>query len=202
VVSAGVVDTDALAYFPNREELLANFAQRTPAGPVLTPQDVAGAVYLLCLPEGGDDQRPHARHRRRLRDFGMKVDAGIAGKIAIVTGGSRGIGRAIVELLASEGADVTFFFRDNAAAANEVVAAVKASGGKATAKQVDVRDSAACAAAAEEVNERGGRIDILVNNAGVTRDNPLAAFEDDDVARCSTPTSPASSTSRARWCPT
>ena len=50
-VSAGVVDTDALAYFPNREELLANFAQRTPAGPVLTPADVAGAVYLLCLPE-------------------------------------------------------------------------------------------------------------------------------------------------------
>ena len=51
VVSAGVVDTDALAYFPNREALLANFAQRTPAGPVLTPQDVANAVYLLCLPE-------------------------------------------------------------------------------------------------------------------------------------------------------
>jgi enoyl-[acyl-carrier protein] reductase III len=51
VVSAGVVDTDALAYFPNREQLLANFAERTPAGPVLTPQDVAGAVYLLCLPE-------------------------------------------------------------------------------------------------------------------------------------------------------
>jgi enoyl-[acyl-carrier protein] reductase III len=50
-VSAGVVDTDALAYFPNREELLANFAQRTPAGPVLTPDDVAGAVFLLCLPE-------------------------------------------------------------------------------------------------------------------------------------------------------
>lgn len=50
-VSAGVVDTDALAYFPNRDELLANFAHRTPAGPVLTPQDVAGAVYLLCLPE-------------------------------------------------------------------------------------------------------------------------------------------------------
>jgi enoyl-[acyl-carrier protein] reductase III len=50
-VSAGVVDTDALRYFPNREELLANFAHRTPAGPILTPQDVAGAVYLLCLPE-------------------------------------------------------------------------------------------------------------------------------------------------------
>jgi enoyl-[acyl-carrier protein] reductase III len=50
-VSAGVVDTDALRYFPNREELLENLARRTPAGPVLTPQDVAGAVYLLCLPE-------------------------------------------------------------------------------------------------------------------------------------------------------
>jgi enoyl-[acyl-carrier protein] reductase III len=52
-VSAGVVDTDALQHFPNREALLASFAQRTPAGPVLTPQDVAGAVYLLCLPEAG-----------------------------------------------------------------------------------------------------------------------------------------------------
>jgi enoyl-[acyl-carrier protein] reductase III len=51
VVSAGVVDTDALAYFPNRDELLKNFAARTPAGPVLTPDDVANAVYLLCLPE-------------------------------------------------------------------------------------------------------------------------------------------------------
>ena len=51
VVSAGVVDTDALAYFPNREELLENYAKRTPAGPVLTPQNVADAVFLLCLPE-------------------------------------------------------------------------------------------------------------------------------------------------------
>jgi enoyl-[acyl-carrier protein] reductase III len=53
VVSAGVVDTDALKHFPNREALLADFARRTPAGPVLTPEDVAGAVYLLCLPEAG-----------------------------------------------------------------------------------------------------------------------------------------------------
>ncbi len=50
-VSAGVVDTDALSYFPNREELLAEFAERAPAGPSLTPADVADAVYLLCLPE-------------------------------------------------------------------------------------------------------------------------------------------------------
>jgi enoyl-[acyl-carrier protein] reductase III len=50
-VSAGVVDTDALQHFPDRAGLLASFAARTPAGPVLTPEDVAGAVYLLCLPE-------------------------------------------------------------------------------------------------------------------------------------------------------
>jgi len=50
-VSAGVVATDALASFPNRTQLLADFAQRSPAGPVLSPEDVAGAVYLLCLPE-------------------------------------------------------------------------------------------------------------------------------------------------------
>jgi enoyl-[acyl-carrier protein] reductase III len=51
VVNAGVVDTDALKYFPNREQLLAEFARRAPAGPTLTPEDVANAVYLLCLPE-------------------------------------------------------------------------------------------------------------------------------------------------------
>jgi len=51
VVSAGVVDTDALKFFPNREQLLAEYGRRTPAGPVLTPEDVANAVYLLCLPE-------------------------------------------------------------------------------------------------------------------------------------------------------
>src|SRR5437867_3613690 len=51
VISAGVVDTDALKFFPNREQLLAEYARRTPAGPTLTPENVADAVYLLCLPE-------------------------------------------------------------------------------------------------------------------------------------------------------
>lgn len=50
-VSAGVVDTDSLEQFPNRQHLLESFAARAPAGPELTPEDVAGAVYLLCLPE-------------------------------------------------------------------------------------------------------------------------------------------------------
>jgi len=112
----------------------------------------------------------------------MQIDSGIAGKAAIVTGGSRGIGRAIVERLAADGADVTFFYRDNAAAADAVVAAALAAGWKVAAEKLDIRDSAACAAAAERVAERCGRIDILVNNAGVTRDNPLAAFDDEDVA--------------------
>jgi len=51
IVSAGVVDTDALKFFPNREQLLAEFARRKPAEPTLTPEDVANAVFLLCLPE-------------------------------------------------------------------------------------------------------------------------------------------------------
>ncbi|MBV8968222.1 MAG: SDR family oxidoreductase, partial [Verrucomicrobia bacterium] len=51
VVSAGVVDTDALKHFPNREELLAEFGRRTPLGPTLTAEDVANAVYLLTLPD-------------------------------------------------------------------------------------------------------------------------------------------------------
>ena len=121
----------------------------------------------------------------------MTMDPGLAGKVAVVTGGSRGIGRAIVLLLAEEGVDVTFFYRDNTLAANDVVAAAKAKAsvgssvgkpaGKVAALQVDIRDSSACAAAADRVVERCGRIDILVNNAGMIRDNQLAAMDDDDV---------------------
>ena len=110
------------------------------------------------------------------------IDAGLAGKVAIVTGGSRGIGRAIVELLAAEGADVTFFFRDNADAARTVVATNRAAGRKVSSEQVDVRDSTACAAAVERFAEGKGRVDLLVNNAGIIRDNPLSAMDDDDVA--------------------
>ena len=112
----------------------------------------------------------------------MKQDAGIAGKTVIVTGGSRGIGRAIVDLFAEEGADVTFFYRSDTAAAAAAAGAARAAGGNVSAEQVDVRDSKACAEAVERVVERCGRVDILVNNAGVIRDNPLAAFDDADVA--------------------
>lgn len=109
------------------------------------------------------------------------MDSGLAGKTAIVTGGSRGIGRAIVARLAADGADVTFFFKGNAAAAEEVVAAAKAAGQRVTAEQVDVTDADACAAAVERVADRCERIDVLVNNAGVIRDNLLALLGPEDV---------------------
>ena len=108
--------------------------------------------------------------------------SGLAGKVALVTGGSRGIGRAVVEIFAHEGADVTFFYRGNAAAADDVVSALRAGGCDAHAEQVDVTDAHACASAAERLAERAGRIDVLVNNAGVIRDNPLAGLSDDDIA--------------------
>ena len=112
----------------------------------------------------------------------MQGISGIEGKTAIVTGGSRGIGRAIVELLAAEGADVTFFYCKNAEAAADVVATGRARGTSIAAVKVDVRDFPACATAVDSIAGRRGRIDILVNNAGITRDNALAAFDDDDVA--------------------
>ncbi len=111
----------------------------------------------------------------------MPIDSGLAGKVALITGGSRGIGRAIVERLAGDGADVVFFHRGNAEAARAVVDAVTAGGGKAEAQQVDVADSAAVTAAVDRVVEGRGRIDVLVNNAGIVRDNLLALLSDDDI---------------------
>jgi len=111
----------------------------------------------------------------------LAIPSGLAGKTAIVTGGSRGIGRAIVRLLAAEGANVTFLYRENEAAAREVVETARAEGHEVAAERVDVRDSAICAAAIEAIASRTERIDILVNNAGTIRDNPLAGFSDEDV---------------------
>jgi 3-oxoacyl-[acyl-carrier protein] reductase len=107
--------------------------------------------------------------------------SGLAGKSTLVTGGSRGIGRAIVELFAEEGARVTFFYRDNADAARDVVAKMREARHDVEAERVDVTDKAACSAATERLADRNGRIDVLVNNAGVIRDNPLTGLDDDDI---------------------
>ncbi len=107
------------------------------------------------------------------------ADSGLADGVAIVTGGSRGIGRAIVGTLAAAGMEVVFTYLGNAAAAEETVAAFP--GAKISAKCVDVRDSAACTAFVEEVADRTERIDVLVNNAGVIRDGLLGMLSDDDI---------------------
>lgn len=107
------------------------------------------------------------------------TDSGLAGGVALVTGGSRGIGRAIVEILAASGMEVAFSYRENEAAAREVMEAGPE--GKIFASAVDVRDGAACQAFVESVADRAGRIDVLVNNAGVIRDNLLGMLSDEDI---------------------
>jgi 3-oxoacyl-[acyl-carrier protein] reductase len=111
----------------------------------------------------------------------MKPDSGLTDKVALVTGGSRGIGRAIVETLAADGADVVFVYRGAKEAADAVVADSASRGWKVCAEQGDVRDAAQCEALVEKVVNRHGTIDILVNNAGVVRDGLLAMLSADDV---------------------
>ncbi len=111
----------------------------------------------------------------------MLQTSGLADKAVIITGGTRGIGRACVDLFSADGADVTFFFRDSTEIANEIVASGRAAGRRMTADQVDVRDRKACDAAVERVATRCDRIDVLVNNSGVIRDNLLPLLEDADL---------------------
>jgi 3-oxoacyl-[acyl-carrier protein] reductase len=95
----------------------------------------------------------------------------LTGKAALVTGGSRGIGRAIVLRLATQGADIAFTYKGNAAAAGETVAAVEALGRKALAIQGDASQADVADAVVKGVIEAYGKVDILVNNAGITRDD-------------------------------
>ena len=95
----------------------------------------------------------------------------LAGKSALVTGGARGIGRAIAVRLAAQGADVAFSYRGNAEAAAETVATVEALGRRALAIQADVKEPEAAEAVVKAALDAFGKVDILVNNAGITRDD-------------------------------
>jgi 3-oxoacyl-[acyl-carrier protein] reductase len=102
------------------------------------------------------------------------------GKVAVVTGASRGIGRAIAEDLANHGAAVVINYNASAEAAEEVVAAIKEKGGKATAVQSDVSQFDQAQTLIQTALDTYGQIDILVNNAGTTRDKLLMMMKEED----------------------
>ena len=104
----------------------------------------------------------------------------LSGKSAVITGGSRGIGRAIVLRLAIQGADVAFSYRGNEAAAKETAAAVEALGRKALPVQGDVSQPEAADALVKAALEAFGKVDILVNNAGITRDDLIMRMSIED----------------------
>lgn len=104
--------------------------------------------------------------------------AEFAGKVALVTGGSRGIGRAIVLAFAELGAHVTFCYRADAAAAEAVIETARARGGSVTAVRADVGVSESATALVSGVLARDGRLDVLVNNAGVFPRQPFAEISD------------------------
>jgi len=104
----------------------------------------------------------------------------LGGKTALITGGSRGIGRAIGLRLATQGADVAFSYKGNAEAAAATAADIEALGRRALAIQGDVRDPDAAEAVVKAALEAFGRIDVLVNNAGITRDDLIMRMSPED----------------------
>ena len=117
-----------------------------------------------------DDVVPgEPEHARQPRPVPAMID--LTGKSAVVTGGSRGIGRAIALRLATQGADVAFSYRGNEAAAKETAAAIEALGRRALPVQGDVTQPEAADALVKAALEAFGKVDILVNNAGITRDD-------------------------------
>jgi 3-oxoacyl-[acyl-carrier protein] reductase len=104
----------------------------------------------------------------------------LTSRVAIVTGGSRGIGRGIALELAKRGASVVVNYNSNSAAADEVVALITAAGGKAMAIQADVSHLADADKLIKATIEAYGKLDILVNNAGITRDGLIAMMKEED----------------------
>jgi 3-oxoacyl-[acyl-carrier protein] reductase len=100
--------------------------------------------------------------------------------LAFITGGSRGIGRAIVLELAGRGYDIVFCFRAAEAAAAETCELIEAQGGRVIARRCDVTDPTAVSALVREVEATVGRIDVLVNSAAITKDQPLVMMSDEN----------------------
>ena len=104
----------------------------------------------------------------------------LTGKVALVTGASRGIGRAIALKLAAEGAAVVINYHGSMEKAKEVKAEIESDGGIAEIMQCNVADYQATEAMIRKVTDDFGRLDILVNNAGITRDGPLMKMSEED----------------------
>ena len=110
----------------------------------------------------------------------MLSSASLDGQTALVTGGGRGIGKAIALALAEAGAEVVVNYANSAGAADEVVASINAAGGKAYALKANVSIEAEVDGLIKAVLERSGRLDVLVNNAGITRDGLLMRMKTSD----------------------
>lgn len=107
----------------------------------------------------------------------------LQGKIALVTGGGRGIGRAIVEELAAAGATVAFTYKSSSVVSEDLASALRAKGLAVSAHQSDAASSSDAAALVERVIADHGRLDILVNNAGITKDGLLMRMSEEDWDR-------------------